>query len=252
MSQVVWHKLLVPGPEVPKSVLRDESYQEIVENVRMHPWANNEIAIPDAKAFRSMSRASLFLAHVCYEARSVLAPYLERSPFSVGIYCAVENGPIDPASTQKILSPDGAAKLGFAEAYRKFRNPKMYLKQLPNLAPAQMGIFMGLQGPMNVYTHSTQAGFQALEQAEWDLETGVVEAALVCTAHAFDDFLIVRRTRQIDNRCLEEGAGALVLVRSEKAGFTKWSDKIREDKDSFYGISNPIINLLKEEENARK
>jgi len=251
MTEIIWHKLLLPGPEVPKTVLRDECYKEIVENVQMHPWANNEITIPEPKAFRSMSRASLFLTHVCYEARNILAPYLEKSPFAVGIYCAVENGPIDAASTLKILSPDGSAKLGFAEAYRKFRNPKMYLKQLPNLAPAQMGIFMGLQGPMNVYTHSTHAGYQALDQAEWDLETGVVDAALVCTAHAFDDFLVVRRTRQADNRCLVEGAGALVMIRSDKEGSANWSEKVREDKESFYGISSPIINLLKEEENAR-
>ncbi len=251
MSRMIWHKLLIPGPEIPNTVLHDESYNEIVENVRIHPWANNEIPIPDPKAFRAMSRASLFLSHVCYEARSVLAPFLERSPFSVGIYCAVENGPIDPASTLKILGPEGTPKIGFPEAYRRFRNPKMYLKQLPNLAPAQMGIFMGLQGPMNVYTHSTHGGFQALEQAEWDLRTGAVEAALVCSAHAFDDFLVVRRTRHYDNRCLEEGAGAMVLVPSSTADFTNWSDRIREDKERYYGIANPIINLLKEEEDAR-
>lgn len=252
MSQMIWQKLLVPGADAPKTVLRDESYNEIVENVCFHPWASNQIPIPDAKAFRSMTRAALFLTYVSYEAREVLAPYLARSPFSVGIYCAVENGPIDAASTLKIIGPDGEPKLGFAEAYRKFRNPKMYLKQLPNLAPAQMGIFMGLQGPMNVYTHSTHGAYQALEQAEWDLANGVVEAALVCSAHAFDDFVLVRRSRKVDPRCLVEGAGALVLVASssETPKFTKWTEKIREDKNNFYGIANPIVNFLKEEENA--
>ena len=247
MSQMIWSKLLIPGTDVPKTVLKDETYKEIVEDVRLHPWANNEIPIPDPKAFRSMSRASLFLAHVCAEGKEAMAPFLAKSPFSVGIYCAVENGPIDAPSSAKIVGPEGEQKMGFAEAYRKFRNPKMYLKQLPNLVPAQMGIFLGLQGPMNVYTHSTQAGIQALEQAEWDLKTGVVEAALVCGAHGFDDFLVVRRTRHNDRRTINEGAAAMLLVRDSKGEVTNWKSKIREDQNNFYGIANPIINLLKEE-----
>ena len=85
---------------------------------------------------------------------------------------------------------------------------------------------MGLQGPMNVYTHSREGGLQALEQAEWDLADGVVEAALVCTAHAFDDFLVVKRTRHFDRRAVAEGAAALVLVASSEKTMTDWSVKI--------------------------
>jgi hypothetical protein len=243
MSQMIWNRLLTPPEDAPSAVLRGDVYSDIVEDVRFHPWSNQEIEIPDPKAFRSMSRASLMTAHVCWQAKDVLAPYLARSPFSVGIYCAVENGPIDAPSAAKILGPDGE-KLGFAEAYRKFRNPKMYLKQLPNLVPAQMGIFMGLQGPMNVYTHSREAGLQALEQAEWDLAGGMVEAGLICTAHAFDDFLVVKRTRQFDRRTVAEGAAALVLVASPEKAITDWSMKVKENPKIFYGISDKIISVL--------
>lgn len=252
MSRMVWSQLLTPPEDAPKADLADVVYNDVVEDVRFHPWSNQEIPIPDPKAFRSMSRASLMTAHVCWQARDVLAPYLARSPFSVGVYCAVENGPLDAPSAAKILGPDGEG-LSFAEAYRKFRNPKMYLKQLPNLVPAQMGIFMGLQGPMNVYTHSREAGLQALEQAEWDLACGVVEAGLICTAHAFDDFLVVKRTRQFDRRTVAEGAAALVLVASPAKVMTDWPVKVKEDPKVFYGISDRIISILKNQKNeARK
>jgi hypothetical protein len=244
MSKMIWHRLLTPPESAPKTVLKDDVYNDIVEDVLFLPWSNQEITIPDPKAFRSMSRASLMMAHVCWYSKDILAPYLAKSSFSIGIYCAVENGPIDAPSTAKILSVEGE-KLGFAEAYRKFRNPKMYLKQLPNLIPAQTGILLGIQGPMNVYTHSREAGLQALEQAEWDLAGSVVDAALICTAHAFDDFLVVKRTRQFDRRAVAEGAAAMVLVASPEKVMTDWSVKIKEHRNVFYGISDQIISVLK-------
>ena len=245
MSRIIWMNSLLPGIEslaaTETAVLEDAVYKDRVENVRMYSRSNGEIAIPDQKSFRSMSRASLFLSNVCMSAGEVLEPFLNESPFSVGIYCAVENGPIDGPSTAKILEQNAPEK--FAEFYRKFRNPKMYLKQLPNLVAAQMGISMHLQGPMNVYTHSRAGGLHALDQAESDLQNGTVKAALVCSAHAFDDFLVVKRTRKFDSRCLTEGAAALLLEND--GNYTDWSRNIVTDSANYFGISDPIINLIR-------
>jgi len=241
MSRVLWQKLLMPDLSAPPATLRDEPYKDEVTNTRAYEKPSAEIAIPDPKAFRSMSRASIFLAHIVQDAKDALAPYQAKTPFSVGVYCAVENGPIDGPSTAKILAqPDPE---NFAEHYRKFRNPKMYLKQLPNLAPAQTGIFMDLSDPLNVYTHSLAGAWHALDQAEWDLESGVVDAALVCTAHAFDDFLVVKRARRVDPRCLTEGAAALLLVKD--GGRTDWTSRVELDPRHLFGISDPLINLLR-------
>lgn len=241
MSQIVWQSLLLPDLNVEPTVLKDANYQNEILNVRAYPEASEKILIPDPKAFRSMSRASLFLSHVGQKAEEFIKPFLAKSPFSVGIYCAVENGPIDAPSTNRIIQQQNPAQ--FSDFYRKFRNPKMYLKQLPNLVPAQMGISLHMQGPMNVYTHSTAGSLHALEQAEWDLKNKIVEAALVCTAHAFDDFLVIKRERHYDTRCITEAAGALLLVADST--FTDWNQRIRKDESSFYGISDQIINLLK-------
>jgi 3-oxoacyl-(acyl-carrier-protein) synthase len=241
MSRITWNNMLLPDFSKAPTALSDASYKDTIQNVRVYEKQNNEIEIPDPRAFRAMSRAAIFLANTCKDAKSHLAPYLEASPYSVGVYCAVENGPIDGPTTVKILDQKDPGQ--FAEFYRKYRNPKMYLKQLPNLAPAQMGIFMGIQGPMNVYTHSIAGGLHALDHAEWDLKSGLVKAALVCTAHAFDDFLVIKRSRHFDKRCIAEGAAAMLLTDNQEQ--TNWPTQITEDPDNFFGISDPIINILR-------
>lgn len=249
MSRVIWEKVLAPDTKSAPTVLKNEIYNDIVENVRAYPEATEAISIPDPKAFRSMSRSSVFLSHMMMEGVSEIKKFQTGTPFTVGIYCAVENGPIDAPSTQKILDQMAATDASkFADFYRKFRNPKMYLKQLPNLIPAQMGISFNLQGPMNVYTHSTQGSIQALEQAEWDLKVGTVQAALVCTAHAFDDFLVVKRERVSDMRTICEGAGAMLLEPNDQ--FTNWSELLKEDKQNWYGISDQIVNVLMSRKNS--
>jgi hypothetical protein len=166
----------------------------------------------------------------------------------------VENGPIDGPSTAEILNRSSDAfDLQFAEAYRKLRNPKMYLKQLPNLAPAQLGISLGIQGPMNVYTHSVYACQQALEQAEADLCSRRVQVALVLTAHAFDDFWVVKRTRHQDTRTLCEGAAVQILTLANEVNEETLSAQMKKrekreyhfDANNYFGISDPLINIIR-------
>lgn len=242
MSKVIWQKVMTPDMSTPATVLKNDVYQDIVENVRFYPVASEAIAIPDPKAFRSMSRTAVFLSHMLMEAGEALKKHQTKGPFDIGIYCAVENGPIDAPSTQKILDQMATAPEKFAEFYRKNRNPKMYLKQLPNLIPAQMGISFNLQGPMNVYTHSTQGAIQALEQAEWDLQQGTVECALVCAAHAFDDFMVVKRERFSDMRTLCEGAGAMLLEKSSQ--MTNWEQLVTTDPQNWFGIADQVVRVL--------
>lgn len=242
MSKLIWKNSLIPDLKSIPQDLYDDYFKDTVTEVLKVPIESNELRIQDPRAFRSMSRAALFLSHICFDLGRVLQPYLEISPFSVGIYCAVENGPIDAPTTSKMLDIEQEK---FAEAYRKLRNPKMYLKQLPNLVPAQIGIFLNIQGIMNVYTHSEQAGLQALEQAEIDLKDGVVKAALVCGSHAFDDYLVVKRTRETDQRVLSEGAAALLLVPNETE--TIWKNKLKKNINIGFGINDQLINIVMED-----
>lgn len=240
MSRLLWKNLIIPDLKKSPATLADEVYGETLENVRQIEMSNEQITIPEAKAFRSMARSALLLSHICMEAQPLFDKALQHSPFSLGVYCATENGPIDGPTTAKIQQNTDKE---FAEIYKKLRNPKMYLKQLPNLVPAQLGIFMGLQGPMNVYTHATMGSVHALDQAENDLKNGLVQYALVCTTNAFDDYLVSKRNRQMDPRSLCEGAGAILLEGDST--WTDWSKQVRSDKNNYFGISDPIINLIR-------
>lgn len=252
--EVLWQRVWIPDLTLAPQVWEDKTFQDSISNVRRISQESADIDVPDPKAMRSMSRASLFMSGLADEMKPYLAEALSHSPFSVGIYCAVENGPIDGPSTDEILNRStDQFDFQFAEAYRKLRNPKMYLKQLPNLAPAQLGISLGIQGPMNVYTHSLYACQQALEQAEADLMTGKVEVALVLTAHAFDDFWVVKRSRLQDLRTLCEGAAVQILKLADKTCCNVLSDEMKKsvnreylfDAENYFGISDPLISLIR-------
>lgn len=258
--KTLWQKMKIPDLALPPQAWDDSVFGDSIANIRRIGVESSDIVVPDPKAFRSMSRASLFLSSWAEEMKPILAPYLERSAFSVGIYCAVENGPIDGPSTSEILKRS-ADKFDFvfAEAYRKLRNPKMYLKQLPNLVPAQLGISLGVQGPMNVYTHSVYGCQQAITQAKMDLLNHSVDAALVVSASAFDDFWVVKRSRAQDSRTICEGAAGLIFALDkdivEKSNKNYLVDMKKSlisdffyDKQNYFGISDPLINLIRNRE----
>jgi 3-oxoacyl-(acyl-carrier-protein) synthase len=243
MSEVVWKNVVVPDAATSKGSLTDANYEYTIENTQRVPIANEEFFLPDPKALRAMTRASLLLTHVCGPAQAHMEEALQRSRYAIGVYCAVENGPIDGPTTKKMIdTPDEK----FGEVYKKLRNPKMYLKQLPNLAPAQMQIFFDIRGPLNVYTHSTHAGIQALLQAEDDLRCDRVDLALVCSAHAFDDFLVVLRERRLRSSVIAEGAAAILLRKS--ANVTDWKSKVNPhgSREIYYGVSDQLIQIAKE------
>jgi 3-oxoacyl-(acyl-carrier-protein) synthase len=251
MSHMIWSSAIVPPSEQSPETVEPNFYKDQgirLENVLPLRSANTDYPIPDPRAYRSMSRVAVLMSQPCLESESLLRPYLEKNSFSVGLYCAIETGPIDYPSTYELgtVSPDD-----FPEKYRKLRSPKMYLKQLPNLAPAQIGIFLKIQGPMGCYNHSTAGSVQALEQAEEDLYSGLIDAALVCSGLSFEDDLLTMRS-QIETpkeKILCEGAAALLLVPNGVR--TPWAQNLVSDPKRYFGIADPIVQLaLKEKQRS--
>ncbi len=240
MSKMLWSNALVPGPDVVEQPYSNEHYGSLlmVPRTKALPIEERRAPLPDRKVYRSMSRAGVLLALACLEGRSVMQPFLDKSPFDIGVYCAIENGPVDLASARAMLD---VSREDFAEQYRKFRNPKMFLKQVTNLAPAQMGIFLGIMGPLNVYNSSTCGSLHALEQAEIDLQEGRITAALVCSAFSFEDPLVLERNRRkdLEERVLCEGAGACLLTFDDT--YSDWNNLDYAHTESYYGISHQII-----------
>ncbi len=243
MSQVAWKKALVPGAHEPIQDFTCSLYEHpfIVKRTRSIGKKEEEIVeLPDRRAYRSMSRAAVLLSAVGLEAKPFLEPYLSKNKFGVGVYCAVEQGPTPYDCVKQMVHTTPEE---FGETYKKLRTPKQYLRQLPNLAPAQMGIFLEIMGPLNVYHHSKAGCLHALEQAEYDLANSIVDAALVCTAFSLEDPLIVMRTRResSEDQVITEGAAAVLLVPSAKP--TNWTHEEHFRSNDYFGIANPLIHI---------
>jgi len=243
MSNILWSSTLVPSAHVAAKPYTSDYYGESLRVPLTKNLALEErtAPLPDRKVYRSMSRAGVLLSVVCLDGQQVIQPFLDKSPFCIGIYAALENGPVDLKSTLEMID---VSREDFAEQYKKHRNPKMFLMQLPNLAAAQMGIFLGILGPLNVYNSSTYGSIHALEHAEMDLHEGRVDAALVCSAFSFENPLILERIRRqtLQDRILCEGAAELVLTADGK--HSDWKDFDYNTTESYYGISHQIITQI--------
>ncbi|NTU97968.1 MAG: hypothetical protein HGA62_09175 [Chlorobiaceae bacterium] len=239
MSRIAASHVIIPGKEIPVIPYRNEYYGEplTIPSSKRLLLEERQAALPDRKVYRSMSRAGVLLSLACLELQPALKPLLAISPFSVGIYCALENGPVDLKSTFEM---SGVSEDDYADRYRKSHNPKMFLMQLPNLAAAQMGVFLGIMGPMNVFNSSSYGSIHALQQAEEDLAEGRIDAALVCSAFSFENPLVLERIRRqnLSDRVLCEGAAAMLLEADGKQNL--WLDEYSRT-DSYYGISHQLI-----------
>jgi hypothetical protein len=214
MAQLIWRDALLPTDEPVGEMVFDIFAPALrVPNTQAIAKTENDFPeIPDRKALRLMSRTSVLLSALMMRAKGVVDDLLKKDPFRVAVYCAVENGAESYACVKGLLDISDDE---FAEKYRRLRSPKHYLKQLPNLAPAQMGIFLGLVGPLNVFHNSRHGGRHALEQMQSDFRLGLVDAGIVVSANSFEDPLLTYRNC-VDcgpDKILREGAGAAIFVR---------------------------------------
>lgn len=249
MSKIIWKKTLTPDLKTAPGEKTYEAYGEALKiKGYAFPQTDQELtALPDKRAYRSMSRSAVLLSALCLQAKETLRAYQEQDPFRVGLYTAIDNGPDDYQCARLCLD---ATEDDFAETYRKNRSPKQYLKQLPNLAPAQLGIFLDIRGPMNVYIHGKYGSIHALDQAEIDLQNGVVDAALVCASFSLEDPLLTQRVQvMMPDKFLAEGAAALVLVKNEEK--INWSSLVEGggpgEKKIYFGVADQLINFCLKE-----
>jgi hypothetical protein len=242
MSRLQWAHTLTPSPAEPRDRIYDV-YGDAFNVERTAAFAEDDedlVDLPDGRAYRSLSRAGLLLVAVGLPVRQLLAPIIDADPFSVGIYCAIENGPNDYVSAKSMRdAPPGE----FASAYKALRSPKYYFKMLANVPPSQLGIFLGVMGPLYTYTHSRLACRQALEQAEWDLETAAVRAAIVCGAFTLDDPLLAMRSRRTAPAAATLSEGAACLVLTAGGDCSDWSWLPCQSSSCSFGIVTDLVTL---------
>jgi hypothetical protein len=199
------------------------------------------VELPDARAYRALSRAGLLLQAVGLQARTVLEPFIAADAYGVGLYCAMEAGPNDYRCAREMVDTPPEE---FAASYKALRSAKQYFKMLPNVPPAELAIFLGIMGPMTVYNHSTLGAFHALDQAEYDLNAGLVRAAVVCSAFSLEDPLLAARTCRAAGPAavLCEGAACLVLVFDGR--FTDWRASRGHERPCVFGIADDLVGIV--------
>lgn len=244
MSKVVWKKTMVPTASAPVTEFASSFYDNkvLASKVRALDFDERTAELPDRRAFRQMNRAAMMLSVLGMKAKEAIQANLDKDPFRIGVYFAVENGPVDYESAYNMRNYTSES---FANDYKKNRSPTMYLKQLPNLAGGHFCIFLGIFGPYSVYNDSQFGSLHALEQAELDLETGLVDQAIVGGAFSFESPLAVgRNATYAKDRVLCEGAGLAILEKNNEV--TDWSSRNYDNSESFFGIADPIISISKE------
>ena len=244
MSKILWKQALRPSPSAPpQPYVYDlyDNYEFCIPRTSGLPQTDEQIVeLPEPRSFRSLNRAGLMLAAVGLQTKETLAPYLAEDPFSVGLYCAMQDGPDDYKSAKQMAHTPPEE---FARMYKLLRSSKQFLREVGSVQASFLSIFLGTMGPLYGFTHSRWAGLHALEQAECDLKNGVVKAALVGGAFSLEDPLLSMRVwRSIsDTSILCEGAAAMVLTASEE--YTNWRHVMPEGGQCFYGTAHDLVLL---------
>lgn len=244
MSRILWKQALRPSPDAaPQNYIYDlyENCDFQIPRTCTLPRTDEEIVeLPEPRSFRSLNRAGLMLMAVGLPARELIAQYVAEDPFSVGLYCAMQDGPDDYKSAKQMANTPPE---DFARMYKFLRSSKQFLREVGSVQASFLSISLGTMGPLYGFTHSRWAGLHALEQAECDLKNGVVKAAIVASAFSLEDPLLSMRIRRSipDSSILCEGAAALVLTASEE--YTDWRSAMPASGECFYGTAHDLVLL---------
>ncbi|HLJ27410.1 MAG TPA: hypothetical protein VKY85_11925 [Candidatus Angelobacter sp.] len=249
MSRIVWKKAKRPlSSEASKPHVYDlyDNFDFRIPRTIALPLLDEEIVVlPEPRTFRALNRCGLLLTAVGLQSRDALAVFLAEDPLSVGLYCAMQDGP-DDFNTAKQMAYSTQEE--FARRYKFLRSSKFFLRESGSIQSSVLGMFLGIMGPLYGFTHSRWACLQALEQAEFDLQSGVVQAALVGASFSLEDPLLSMRTRRNIPESSDLCEGAAVMVLAANGLYTNWRNVIPVDEQRFYGTAHDLVLLAAENE----
>jgi hypothetical protein len=244
LSILIWKNALKPGLADLYESYNPSIYEGrcVVPNAARFLMPDEEIVrLSDSRLYRSLSRTGLLLIAASLPGLPVLEEFVEKDPFSVGMYCAIEQGPNDFGSAKQMAETTAE---DFAVSYKRLRSAKQYLNQLPSVPPSQLGILMGIMGPQCVYQHSRFGCLHALEQAESDLNEGIVQAAVVCSSFTLEDPLINRRVMQSSQGQGRLSEGAATIILRSGGGRRDWAKHIGVEVNANYGMAGILIGVV--------
>lgn len=247
MSVVLASSLVIPknfhNMQVEKNLHWNFCQDQIaLQSAALIPFKNeNMVEVEDLRVLRSLSRAGLILYRVAKECVESFGSSFLKDPIRTGLYCGVDQGPMDYNLVEEISKSEDSEMGSILLRYTK---PKQLFKMYPNYSTNQVGIMLGIEGPMQTFTNMHFGSFHALEQAEFDLWRGVIDFALVCSANSLEDPMVGKRLELQAplNSTLSEGGAAIILAKSSER--TKWENYKEKSDELFYGIANPLIKVV--------
>lgn len=251
MSQLIFSASVRPAEEAgfrPTNNLRFRHFSDLVEVPVAHVFPGQErdlVALPDPRSYRTLSRAGLILFRCIYANIQAIRNHLSLPGERIGLYCALDTGPLDYESIQRAESLPAERVNEFLLAGTP---PKQSFKNGQNFVGAQLAIDLGIRGPFNTYSHGRFGCLHALMQAEGHLNAGVIDLALVFSAFSLEDPLQTAKTlMDAPAGCvLSEGAG-LVILKSD-SNFLKWELEFNRMSTPatgpYFGISHPLMNYI--------
>lgn len=246
MSQILASHLLLPAED---DHIEEMSLQGDARKISL--GGCQKISIPgeklipshQRKMLRSISRATTLLSGACWPLHCHFHNWIEKDPFAVGVYCAVESVPVDIRLAQ-LLSR--APESEWMEIFNTQFAPKNALKINLGVASASLGLLLGAMGPVNTFYESNYGVLHALQEAELDLFQGRIQVAVVGATQSLDDDLMNwRKARTHPNQIQKENAVALVLTAN--GALTKWEDQLSFANNGF-GISSPLIEYVQKKD----
>lgn len=248
MSQVLFAANLKPqaqpGFQLEKAVWPE--FADVLELPVLHRFPGDEkalAAVPDHRSYRVLNRAGLLLQRLAPAASAYFGEPVD--PYRVGIYGALELGsPSYRTAPQAAVESDPSR---VAALLRQSFSPKQLLRIGSNFQTAEIAIAFGVRGPLNQFIHGEQACLHALDQAEFDLRTGVVDRAIVCSASGIEDPMTTMKILSAAPRGTQLSEGAAMLVLGVGGTLRDWQQELAQlppAKDFFFGIAHPLVRLV--------
>ena len=241
MPKLVWSQVLIPPLQDEPILYNTDLLSEFTKKIRVKPLKidHASVELPETISRRTLSRAGILLACASLDSIEPLKPFLARDPFSVGLYCAMEPGPVDFQAARLM----NTSEKSFAEVYRENVSPKIYFHTMPSLPAAHISIHLGIQGRSAAFTDSVAGSGMALQQAKRDLASGRIQAALVCGAFSLESpFTVLRESKRLAaGQILCETAIAAVFISQSGGGIA--ADTFYDTELNRFGNCQALVEL---------
>lgn len=207
-----------------------------------HIKASADLPMEVARAQRFSSRSAQLLLLQSEWMAATIASRPGISPFRIGLYLALENGPVLPEGSKHIDFSDC-----FAEKFRQMVPPKQFLKYLVPVAPTALAARVGVRGPVVIYNSRAHGCRHALARARLDLASGAVELAFVATCLAKDE--------PVPAAALQAAGSSVSACMSEISLAVAFSGHLASleglphalnlhTHKKHFGIADPMVRLL--------